>query len=106
MCSLSFRFPTKILYAFLTNNLVFLDVIILMFYEGNELWNSSLCAFLQNPVTHFLARPAILSTVFSDVLIHVLSFPCESRHVSCRAAHRGSYSSTRNSYFNNACFTV
>jgi hypothetical protein len=71
-------FPTKILYTFLFSlnratcpaQLIRLNFIVLIILgEEYELWSSSLCSFLQPPVTSSLFRPNILlSTLFSNTL--------------------------------------
>jgi hypothetical protein len=62
-------FPTNILYAFTfypvhttyTAHLILLHLIILIIHgEGYKLWSSSLCSFLQPPVTWTLFGPNIL----------------------------------------------
>jgi hypothetical protein len=64
------RLPTKILYTFLTSpkcatwsaHLIFLDLIIPIFHEEYRLWSSSLCDFLESPVTSSHWGPNILGT--------------------------------------------
>jgi hypothetical protein len=44
-------------------------IILIILYEEYKLWSSSLCSFLQPPVTSFLFDPNILlSILFSDIL--------------------------------------
>jgi hypothetical protein len=71
-------FPTNILYAFLLSfihatcpdDLIPLHLIILIILgEDCKLWSSSLCSFLQPPVTSSLFGPNILlSTLFSPLM--------------------------------------
>jgi hypothetical protein len=71
-------FPTNILYAFLFSpihatclpNVVLLELVILIVLgEEYKLWSSSLCSFLQSPVTSSLFGPNILlSTQFSSTI--------------------------------------
>jgi hypothetical protein len=75
-------FPTNILYAFLLASIratcpahfILLDLIVLFILgEEYKLWISSLCSFLQPPVTSSLFGPNILlSTPFSVCVYHVL----------------------------------
>jgi hypothetical protein len=84
-------FTTKILYSFFFSPLYFtcpsyfilLDLIILItFGEEYKLRNSSLCSFLQPPVTSSLFRPNILlSTIFSNTY-HLCSSPNVRNQVS------------------------
>jgi hypothetical protein len=85
-CLFLSRFPTKILYAFIFSimratcraNHIFLNLLILIILgEEYKLRSSSLCSFLQPPVTSSLFGPNILlSALFSNTLSL-----CSSRNV-------------------------
>jgi hypothetical protein len=65
-------FPTRIVYAFIISPIrvtcpahpVLLDLIILIFSEEYKLWSSSLCSFLQLPVT---SLNVLLTSCFKQV---------------------------------------
>jgi hypothetical protein len=38
------------------------------FYDACKLWSSSLCSFLQPPITSYFLEPNILNTLFSHTL--------------------------------------
>jgi hypothetical protein len=60
------------------SHLAVLDLIKIIFGKKNKLWTSSLCNFLQPPVTSSIFGPHILlSTLFSNTLICGLPFPWE-----------------------------
>jgi hypothetical protein len=85
-------FPTNILYAFLFSpihvtchdQLILLDLIILIILEEeNKLWSSSLCSFLQRPIT---SSPFDTNTLLSTCFLNTLSL-CSSLNIKYQVSH-------------------
>ncbi|PNF32348.1 hypothetical protein B7P43_G11514 [Cryptotermes secundus] len=87
-----FGFPTNILYAFIFSRIRptcpahlnwSLSIILIVLGEEYKLWSSSLCSFLQPPVTSSLFGPNILlNTLLSNTLRL-----CSSLNVRDKVSH-------------------